>query len=350
MADTRTQRYTQDATRSRERDRGRGRGAMVQYYDELGYSTTEQGYESFQKYDKGWQADLNKQKGQLNQAQSQVNQAKSAAAAERARIAAGQSEINRYRSELDKARSQISGSNLSSLTQKAYDEAKSRGNLVKVNVVAGSDNRTEGSYWVPRETAEKIAGGIQYSNKANGQYYMHVKSQGRTIGGELHAGLSQAQRSAETSLKSQAQQEIASYMQQQQGVLNQNASQIGQAQSQINAAKGNLIQEQGKIERYQAQVQENFKLLNGLSTQKKEFIENLGVEYEKKIDTMERIMRGLSTEAGTSDTEGGILAQVQNGPTLTEQVIAGENIPVAQADVPNPEADVAAAVNNEEAK
>jgi len=327
-------RQARDRDTGRERDRLRqtGRGAQVNYYDDLGFSTTEAGYEEATEYKAGQAERIAAEEERLGQLQGEVNKAKGGLNRYQDQLGQYKSQISQAKSEIQKAREATDPSNMGKFADKYYEEAK-KSALVKVNVVSGKDNKIEGSYWVPKDGAAELASGLQYKNRnpKTGEWYLHTQQDGRTMGQELHDMLRQSDKLTREQALIQGQREFAKLASNSSSEIAKAESQIGQAQEQYNSAYGNYIKQQGQVEIAEASVGLQKQQLAQYTEQEQQYLTELADKYDGKVDRMSKMMEKLNIQA-----EGG---GEQAQPTVTEQIVQGENIPVAEAEaeVPAPE-------------
>jgi hypothetical protein len=160
------------------------------------------------------------------------------------------------------------------------------------------------------------------------------------MGQEIHDLLRNGQQSVKTQVQQQAQREFALAAKDAQGAIARANSQLSEAQKAYNAQKGKMINYKGEIDRAQSSVQMQKQQLAQFGKQEQQFLSDLGQKYDDKIAAMRTILGGTKVDGGKTETEGGILAQLSDGPTVTEQVIQGEQVVVPEAQA-SPEEDMA---------
>jgi chromosome segregation ATPase len=345
-----TLRQARDRATDRERTRGRGRGAVVQYYDDMGFSSTEQGHERFLDYKQEQAKKVAEAKAKLNQFQQQINQARTGYNQADSEIKGYEQKIREAQSQIDEARSRgMQTPNLGSLTNQAWQQAKGSDQMVKARVIA--DGKVQGVYYIPKEAANNMAQkGMNAGFVKNNVFNVDVKQGGRTRGQEIHDMLRTGSQQTKTQFQQQAQREIASQIAQQKA---QAAAEISRAQGEINTARsqvenqrGQLIQKQGEIQRAEASIGLQRQELAQFNEQEQQYLQQIAKNYNGKIERMSELMSGLDVKDGGGGDTLSILDQLNSqDPTLTEQIIEGENIPVAEAEIPQ---DVAPVVQVDE--
>lgn len=326
------------------RDRGRGRGSQVQFYDDMGFSSTEQGHEKFVEYKDTQAKQIAARKAEIAKAQGAINQENQAFQSRQSQYNTAQNAYKQSQAELEKAKQLTDPKNIGKYTEDAYSRVLKSGEMKKVAVVSGNDNKVEGYYWVPKGNAEALTKSVQFYNTGkDGTLYVHTKSQGRTIGEELHKQLSLTQQSAKTQVMSAAQKQFAEQSSTAQKQIAAASSNLSNYKSQLDAAKAGLIKDEGAIQRAQATIGLSKEQLKNYTAQEAKFLKDLGDKYDGKIDRMREIVQGVQVKEGQSEQTGGVLAQLSGGkPTVTQEIIEGNQVqvPQAEAEVPAPNKEV----------
>ena len=224
----------QDIRTSMGREDHLSRGSFVNYYDDLGISTTASGAKEIRANEAKFNQTIAEQQGKIGGAREQLEGA----------YTAGQSQISAAWGNLPGYKEAISES---------WNKAQK--DLTPIHVVhgTGDDFVTEGTYYLPKEALDDLQKqeGIAYRWDDKGNFYVDVKTSkgGRTIGQELHDAFRQGQEDYYNSWYSQAAPTIAQQIDQGAAALNAASSQlessyasqsgeIGTAQSIIDSATG----------------------------------------------------------------------------------------------------------------
>ena len=328
----------------RGRERGRGRGSLLNYYDDVGFATTERGHEEFIEHKQKADTQRALVGKQIQARQGEVNKYRNAVAADENKYKSEVAKIGQAKSEIQKAREATDPRNIGKFADKYYDDLRKRGNLVKVNVVSGKDNKTEGSYWVAKgKELNNLMEGLQYKNRnpKTGEWYVHTQQHGRTMGQEMHDIFRTAHNQTKTEAKKIGQRQFAELAANSQSAIKQAESQISTAQKNANAWKARLIQDRGFVQRAQGEVKIAKEQLKGFAKQDQQFLVDLQDKYNKKVQGLRRALGQAEVETKAAPGEAtSIYDQVAQGNqsnTITAEVIQGQNIPVAEAEVPTEE-------------
>jgi len=328
----------------RGRDRGRGRGSVLNYYDDVGFATTERGHEEFIEHKQATDQQRALVGKQIQARQGEVNKFKSALAQDENQYKQSVSQINQAKSEIQRAREATNPNNIGKYADQFYNSLKDRGTLTKVHVVSGTDNKVEGTYWVAKgEQLNKMMDGLQFKNRnpKTGEWYVHTKQHGRTMGQEMHDIFRGAHQQTKTEAKKMGQEQFAEEAASAYGNIKRAEKDISVAQQQANAWKARLIQDRGFVERAQGEVKIAKEQLKGFAKQDQKFLVDLQDKYTKKVDGLRRALGQAEVETKTAP--GGAasiydqVAQGSQSDTITAEVIQGQNIPVAEAGVPTEE-------------
>lgn len=247
------------------------RGSFINYYDDLGISTTPTGAGQIRKEEADFQSKVATQQGIINQKRAEVNSA----------YAAGQQKIADASSKIPK----LPG--LSEALSTSWNKTKS--SFTPITVVSGKDNKTEGTYRLPKEVATKLAAekGLYTNWGPDGTFYVSANVKGgRVVGAELHEALGKAQKDV--------------YSQWYDSALPTISKQLGLSQSQVAAAKGQIAsassQLSGSYSAASSQLAEAEGVLAGLKSNREAQWKELRDNYQKRKDTIASIFSNLKVE------------------------------------------------------
>ena len=224
----------QDTRTSMGREEHLSRGSFVNYYDDLGISTTASGAKEIRSNEAKFNQTIAEQQGKVSGVKGQLEGA----------YKSGQEQISAAWDQLPGYKEAISES---------WNKAQK--DLTPIHVVhgTGDDFVTEGTYYLPKEALDEIQKQeeVAYRWDDKGNFYVDVKtSKGdRTIGQELHDAFRQGQEDYYNSWYSQAAPTIAQQIDQGAAALNKasgdlessyasQSGEIGTAQSIIDSATG----------------------------------------------------------------------------------------------------------------
>lgn len=157
------------------RDEHTSRGSYINYYDDLGVSTTPENAQSIRGQEKEFNTGVAEQQGKISAANSQL-----------------QGQYSQGTAQIDVAKSGVPTSKAAIDT--AWKQTKST--FVPVRVVSG--DKIEQTYYLPKESADNLvkSQGL-FANYVDNGKYLNVEVQGKggkVVGKELHTALGQAEK------------------------------------------------------------------------------------------------------------------------------------------------------------
>jgi hypothetical protein len=244
----------------RERDEGRnrprGRGSFINYYEDIGASTTEEGHKVWKAKDEEFQGQIGKAKQGISEAQGKYDEA-----------------LREHNS----ATSGLPG--LDSALDAAWRKTES--SFVPIRVVDG--NKVEATYMLPREVADNFPTEAYHANWVDGGKYFNIdvdaKGGGGKRGAELHDSLANAYANMKTDFYEQA----APKLQQQ----------LGSAQGQFNTA---MAANQGALDSYAAEIQANKEFISGTEAEAERQKQKIRDQYQKRLATLKEIFGGFKID------------------------------------------------------
>ncbi len=266
---------SQEKTRERDRFRGRGRGAFMQHYEDMGVSSTEEGHAAFVSAKKRREASIAAAQKEYDKYNKSYKQDQATMGETASAIRTAQNQVNRYARELS-----------SGMSFKDYKKANS-GELAKVHVLA-KDNSIEGTYTVGRKDLKDSDFPVIWKN---GEAYVSVRQQGRTVGQEIHDKLNKEHQATNNALK-------LSYETAMSEALSSGNAQLRAASSQINKATSEYARNQQKVNTAGANLQAAADQISGA---KKGMTQELGMiksEYQKKLNILRDVLSGTKTDLG----------------------------------------------------
>lgn len=243
-----------------------GRGTFINWYDDLGISTTRPRADQMREQEKQWQSSYEERSGKVQEVRGKVDSA--------------YGELEGKQKEVNKAMASIPS--LDSAVNKAWGSFKST--LTPVRVV-GKGDVVEGTYMVPREVADKFVGqrGIFASWEGEEKNILNVVAKNYR-NKELHEPLLNAAQMTETAYKMKAQEDLAKQL----GVA---YKQVGQANEGLNASRAELAG-------YEGQVSSAEGMLKGAKDQHQKEWDDLHGKYNEKINRMQEIFQSLQVGKG----------------------------------------------------
>ena len=201
----------QDTRTSMGREEHLSRGSFVNYYDDLGISTTASGAKEIRSNEAKFNQTIAEQQGKVSGVKGQLEGA----------YKSGQEQISAAWDQLPGYKEAISES--WNKTQKS---------LTPVHVVhgTGDDFVTEGTYYLPKEALEDLQKqeGVAYRWDDKGNFYVDTRTSkgGRTIGQELHDAFRQGQEDYYNAWYGQSAPAIAKQ-------INEGRTALGEASNQL---------------------------------------------------------------------------------------------------------------------
>jgi len=205
----------QDTRLANDRSKHISKGSFVNYYDDLGISSTAAGAKDIRQKESDYSTSIKDQQGKIDTANKEVQ----------TQYAAGKSQINKAWDALPGYKEGVST---------AWNANKK--SLTPINVVRQDGKggyTTEGTYYLPKSVAEKLAEtkGVATSWGPKGEFYIDAKTSegGRYIGEELHTELGQGQKDYYNTWYTQSAPVIA-------GQIKKAEGQIGSAESALESS------------------------------------------------------------------------------------------------------------------
>lgn len=232
------------------------RGQFMDYYKDLGFSTTAQGAKDVRADEAKFQGQIKKGKAQVNEAQSAYDKAMGEVALAKGKIP----------------------TNVGKALESAY--GKYSGGLTTINVVDPSGTKIEQSYRLPKEVATKLANekglaSAWVGDKGNVFNISTRTTDGKIVGQELHTAMNDAVSGVKSKFYEQATPALL--------------EQMGMAKKSIADAEAQLAQRGGEISAAKT-------MLAGQQQQRDQMWSDIRGDYVKKLDTMEQIFGNFKVE------------------------------------------------------
>lgn len=260
-----------------------GRGSFVNWYKDLGVSTTEPAAQQLRNDESDFQSRIAEKRAKVNEAKGQLGSA--------------WGELGSQEAALNAAAGQVP--DLGSAVQGSWDQFRS--SFIPVRVIEGDtqwvgDTAAEGggwqtkesvgaTYYFPKEVAESLMGqkGIVGSWSDNGfnVYARHYNNK------DLHSIFSSQANILESSYKEKA--------------ANQIAGQLGSAQYDLSGQYAQLGEAKGTLSGYQTQVDIAEEDLNTAIAKRQAQWDELRGKQSDKLDKMNEILSGLFIKKGTKE-------------------------------------------------
>lgn len=233
-----------------------GRGAFINWYDDLGVSTTAPAAKSMREQEAKWQNEYNAQAARVADVRGKLEAAKS-------EVAGQEGEVNSVR--LPEFQNALEDS---------WQQYK--GTLTPVRVM-GPGEKIEETYYVPKDVADKFASSEGVYSAWYGPY---LNIEGKDYAnGYVHKPLREAQSMTETMYKEKAQGPIA--------------EQLGIAQDQLSSAANMVGSEKEQLSNYEGQVANAEGMLAGMKQKHDQQWDELHQRYNDRRDKMNEILGSL---------------------------------------------------------
>lgn len=257
-----------------------GRGTFVNWYEDLGISTTQPAAEGMRKEEQEYKAKVAEQESRIAEARSKYNEAQG-------RLGAAQGELSGKYGEV----SGIQLPELQSAVDNSWNQYKS--SLTPVRVI-GRGDAIEATYYLPRETADQLIAkrGIFASYVDGGQYLNVMAKDYRNQ--ELHDPLREGAISLETQYRAKAQEQIARELGVAQGDINNAYGQLDSAQGQLNEAAG-------QIGAYGAEIASAEGMLSGVKQKHQDQWNEIHGKYQQRSEKMKSILENIMVGGGQPD-------------------------------------------------
>lgn len=257
----------QDTRQGFGREQHTGRGNYINYYDDLKLSTTPENAQLIRKQESDFNSEVATNQNKIKEAEGVLS---SQYAEQQAKLAAAERDLPGFNEALKDS------------------WKKQQKSFVSVNVVRNEKGKyiTEGTYYLPRETAESLAKDKAVATNwgADGKFYVDVKTAkgGRYIGAELHTAFQKG------SDQIYNQWYVATAPNLKKSII--------EAQNQINKSEGLLnssyITAKGQIGTAQGQI-------DSATSNRAAQWEQLRNDYLKKKDTIAQIFSNMKVEEAT---------------------------------------------------
>lgn len=240
------------------------RGDYINYYDDLGFSTTQEHADILKQEEANFQSSAADYQNQLDTNTSDLN--------------------TKYQTKLGKIDEAYASLDPVKILDNLWKETSS--DFININVVKQDGKGgyiTEGTYHLPRATAEDLAKkkGVATNWDDEGNFYVDVKTAkgGRYIGQELHEGFSQGEKDIYQQWYTQAAPLVMSQVREGKGVL---AGANAQLNEQYTTSAGSLGQSQIT--------------LDSAKNQRTMDWEKLRNDYQKKKETIKSILSNTTVK------------------------------------------------------
>lgn len=253
------------------------RGSLLNYYDDLGFSSTEEGAESIRADEESFQSEVGEKRGILEEQESSINTA--------------QSKLNSsYSSNLKTLNKQLA--DIGTPTE-MVNEAWSSTPKIGVRVL-NSNSQIEQTYYLPKDYVKELDSKLGSTGYAkawvdNGKNYNIVAWGGATSpGGSLHESLNSAASSYKSQFKTQAYKDAEK-------VHSAAQSQYNTALSSLNSSKA---ESQGTIDTAWGEYNEGKTYVDTAVGSREAEWTMLRDDYQNKLQTMRDIFGAISVEEG----------------------------------------------------
>jgi len=282
MIDAREARASRGVLNEQRAERGKhvSRGQYLNYYDDLGFSSTEEGHKGIMEDERVFQGNVKEQRGSIDKSQASVNTARASA-------------DSQYHS----AYKDLSSQKFQPLDAKSTaNTVWSKAEKFPVRVVKG--NTIEHTYYLSPSQAHEVA---SKWNGGEGNYYSGFVDGGRSLnvdisrsgGGHVaHTTLGTAQDSYKSGVYTSAYNEVAKVNTANQKIFNtQMKSAYGTLEDSYAEANKSLAESQGLVNKATGDLrvvtdkrEAEWKMLRG--------------DYQNKLSNMREIFGALSIEEG----------------------------------------------------
>lgn len=255
-----------------------GRGTFVNWYEDLGISTTQPAADKIRKEEAEYKQKVAEQEARIAEARSKYNQAQGQLGAAQGELSGKYNEVN-----------SIKLPELQNAVDDSWNQFKST--LLPVRIV-GPGDAIEATYYLPKETANNFVGkpGI-FGGFVDGGVNLMVKNYRNQ---ELHDPLREAAISLETQYRTKAQEQIAKELGIAQGDINSAYGQLNSTQEQLNQAAS-------QISAYGAEVSSAEGMLQGTKKQHKQQWDEIHGKYKARSDKMKSILENIMVGGGQPD-------------------------------------------------
>ncbi len=234
-----------------------GRGTFVNWYEDLGISTTEPAAVQIRKEEADFASKIAEREGKINEARN--------------RVSAAQSQIDARRKEIEG----VEIPELEGAVETSWNQFKST--LTPVRVI-GRGDQIEAVYYLPRETADNLINKRGIFATYVGDNVLNVMAKDYR-NQELHDPLREAAISLENQYRAQAQEQIA--------------GQLGEAYGTVNEARRKLEESQGEVSRAQGEISSAEGLLQGIKGTHQQQWNEIHSKYQQRSDKMKSILENI---------------------------------------------------------
>lgn len=342
--------------RSRERSRGRGRGALINYYGDMGQSTTEEGREAYQEWRGDWQENVALADQDLLEREQSISEYAGQVDAWNSEVEGSKGNYETFAGQVKAAQNELSGLKYEpepfSFPSWKGTWQNVQKQMTPVRVVNG--NSVEGTYWIPAgEVTEWLKGNgfttystVKAGTPSGKALNVSVRQPAGVRGAELHTAFS-------TFAKTYQNNSLADYKTTRAGANNAynvayntglaafNTAYAEQAQivnnaiadrdawsTNLNTAQQNLAGSKQSLGDAQGKAKAAREYFNEVILQDEEHLQTMRDNYSDKIDRMRGIFNGMGDSGEFTEDEMLKLDNFLNGVGGPEDVPQEQVAPV----------------------
>lgn len=298
QGDQRTKRQSVDTGTGEKRlgggrDSHLSRGSFVNFYDDLGISSTAEGAEKIRGDEAKFQGQLASERAKLRKAQSQASSAQAQLNKARGQV---DTSFKQTQAQLNAAKAQIPG--FDTAIKKAWSSTQK--GFVPVRIVDPSGKKVEATYMLPKEAISQIAkstDGFEQKFVDDGKNY-NISSRhasGKIAGQELHDALRGASQDVYGAFVKQASPSVAKQLGYSVAQLN---AATQSSQSQFDKAYGTIGKQQSQLDSAKSQIAASQGLLSGTEKAREDMWTDVRGKYQQKKDTLRELFSNLKVEKG----------------------------------------------------
>jgi len=246
-----------------QREQHIGRGSFINYYEDLGISTTRPAADQIRKEEADWRSKVAEQES---------------------RVADARGKLTSAYGELGSRESQLAGTKLPQLNtavDKAWGSFKST--LTPIRVI-GPNDTIEATYYLPKDAANTLVGqrGL-FASWENDNTVLNVMAKNYR-NAEVHEPLRSSSATLESEYRNKAQTQIA--------------AELGIASGQLNSAANQLGAVKGELAGYDAQISQAEGALAGLKQIHQKKWDDIHSKYNERSAKMQDILNSLMVGKG----------------------------------------------------
>lgn len=268
--------------------RTRGRGSVVNYYKDLGFSTTQPAYEKWRAEEDIYQTSKARDYGIINKNKSIIAQAENEYNNYQLKLPELQTDPDKYYQEHKSSLLPVKVVDLKAMpnakNQPSFKDGKwgywDVAEVGKYGVIITPDlYEEEATYYLPQDAISKMEGIRTYTGK-NGELLVSTVSKGpnKTIGDKLHEAFGNAQEEYASKYKSAVSSQLSSAIDAQNQQTSAFDTEKQKAWNQISSAKAELTAAEESLKATEALRSKQMSTLRG--------------NYQKKINTLKEIFGG----------------------------------------------------------